>query len=84
MIRIEWFQQPSDYVAEYIIHLSVMPVGCTEVDMREPVMLNGFSRSYIFENVEEFSDVTITIMAWNLAGNSTENASNMTLSAGML
>ena len=84
MIRTEWFQQPSDYVTEYIIYLSVMPVGCTELDMMGPVMLNGSARSYMFENVEEFSEVTITIVAWNSAGNSTANASNMTLSAGML
>ncbi len=79
-ISFEWSQLPGDIIEGYIITLSI---GCGDSLITSDT-LGGSVRSYQSGDIEEFSEVTVTLLVMNIAGNNSVTFTTSTLSIGKL
>lgn len=79
---VTWTQPPTDYVDEYVVSVSSSPIGCGITMERITDLIQGFVRSMLTQELEEFSHVTIVVIAYNENGMSRERANAITSSAG--
>ena len=81
-VSLNWTQLPIDIVDSYAISVSTSPMGC-EADVETmAALLNGSERTFRTNDLEEFSEITITVSAQNEIGNTSTVVVITTLSAG--
>ena len=81
-VSLSWTQLPTDIVDSYAISVSTSPMGCeADVETMED-SLNGSERTFRTNDLEEFSEITITVSAQNEIGESSTVVVITTPSAG--
>ena len=77
-------QQDTDFIEEYTVTVTTTPLGCEALVEDRVSTLDGLSRSLSVEELEEFSNITVVLVARNELGNASTAVVVTTISAGEL
>lgn len=71
-VSLTWTQPSEDIVDEYIVGVSTSPIGCGVAIQSTVEDRSGSMRSFLSDQLEEYSVTTIVVLALNDAGESRE------------
>ena len=83
-LDLQWTREDTDFIEEYTVTVTTTPLGCEALVEGRVFTLGGLSRSLSVEELEEFSDITVVLVARNELGNATTAVVVTTMSAGEL
>ena len=83
-LDLQWTQQDTDFIEEYTVTVTATPLGCEALIEDRVSTLGGLNRSLLVEELEEFSNITVVLVARNKLGNATTAVVVTTMSAGEL
>ena len=84
-VTISWVQEPielDNYVDGYFIIVATMPIRCVADVAPVTSILDASEREFMIGDLEEFSEISINIIARNLVGEASSSMTTETPSAG--
>ena len=79
-----WTQQPTDVIETYTVTVSTTLLGCEGEVPDMTSVLSPSEREFMTEELEEFSEVIVTLSASNVAGTGTSLQTITTMSTGTI
>ena len=83
-LDLQWTQPDTDFIEEYTVTVATTPLGCEALVEDRVSTLGGMNRSLSVEDLEEFSNITVVLVARNELGNAITAVVVTTMSAGEL